>query len=97
MGDRSQCIAKSLQAIGWAVVVLLTVAAGTSFGQAPDASRHDPAPPPSTAVAPEEVATRSAEVANLLITLSGQFASSPEIDKIQQTLPEVSRQIDLDF
>jgi potassium efflux system protein len=97
MGDRSRCIVKGVQAIGWAVIFLLPPAHGKSFGQQPTAPQQVAAPSSAAAIAPEEVATKSSEVANLLITLSGQFASSPEIDKIQQALPELSRQIDLDF
>ena len=89
MGDRPQSIAKSLLAIGLAVIFLMAAA--------PTAPQHASAPRGSTDVPPAEVATRASEVANLLITFSEKFAPSPEIVKIQRSLPEVSRQIDLDF
>jgi len=97
MGDRSQNIAPSLQICGLAVVFLLAAIPGGSFGQTAAGLEHTAAPPPAIAIAPEEVAARSAEVTNLLITFPEKFAVSPEIEKIQQAFPEVSRQIDLDF
>ena len=94
--DRKQPFAKSLQAIGLTVVFLLAASPGRSFGQTAVESKHSAVPPPATAIAPEEVAARSSEVTNLVITFSEKFVVSPEIEKIQQTLPEISKQIDLD-
>ena len=97
MGARAQRISKSLQAIGLAVILFLTAVPGESFAQAQAKSPHTSASPRSRAIPPEEVATKSAEVTNLLITFSENLAPSYEIEKIQRLLPEVSRQIDVDF
>ena len=94
--DGKQHFAKSLQAIGLTVVFLMVASPGESFGQTPVGSKHSAVPPPATAIAPEEVAARSSEVTNLVITCSEKFAVSPEIGKIQQALPEINKQIDLD-
>jgi potassium-dependent mechanosensitive channel len=96
MGDRSQNIAQSLQICGLAVVFLLAAIPGGSFGQTAVGSKHSAVPPPATAIAPEEVAAKSSEVTNLVMTFSEKFAVSPEIEKIQQALPEINKQIDLD-
>jgi hypothetical protein len=94
--DGKQHFAKSLQAIGLTVVFLMVASPGESFGQTPVGSKHSAVPPPATAIAPEEVAARSSEVTNLLISFSEKFALDPEIEKIRQAFPEISRQIDLD-
>ena len=94
--DGKQRFAQSLQAIGLAVVFLLVAFPGGSFGQTAVGSKHSAGPPPATAIAPEEVAARSSDVTNLVITFSEKFALSHEIEKIQQLLPEISKQIDLD-
>ncbi len=96
IGDKARSIAISLQAIGLAVVFMLAATPGRSFGQAPAGSPHSAVPPPAAAIAPEEVAARSEEVANLLISFSEKLAFNPEIEKIQKALPAISRQIDLD-
>jgi hypothetical protein len=93
--DGKQRFAKSLQAIGLAVVFFLVVSPGRSFGKTAVGSKHSAVPPPA-AIAPEEVAARSSEVTNLVMTFSEKFAVSPEIEKIQQALPEINKQIDLD-
>jgi potassium-dependent mechanosensitive channel len=97
MGERAQRIAKTLQAIGVAAIFLWAPASGECFGQTPAGSQQSSAPPPSTAIPPAEVATRSSEVANLLISFSEKFAPSPELEKIQQTFQDVRTQINLDF
>jgi small-conductance mechanosensitive channel len=51
----------------------------------------------STPIPQPEVAARSAEVSSLLINFSEKVTPGPEIEKIRQSLPEVSRQIDLDY
>ena len=94
--DRKQHFAKSLQVIGLTVVFLLVAFPGGSFGQTAVGSKHSAVPPPATAIKPEEVAARSSEVTNLVITFSEKFAVNPEIEKIQQALPEINKQIDLD-
>jgi potassium efflux system protein len=97
MSNRAQRIAKSMQAVGLAVIFLLAASPGESLAQARPALQHTSAPAPSTAISPAEVATRSAEVTNLLITFSQNLAPNYEIEKIQRLLPEVSRQIEVDF
>ncbi|WP_295317595.1 mechanosensitive ion channel domain-containing protein [Roseobacter sp.] len=94
--DGKQRFAKSLQVIGLAVVFLLVASPGGSFGQTPVKSQHSAVSPPATAIKPEEVAARASEVTNLVVTFSEKFAVSPEIEKIQQALPEINKQIDLD-
>ncbi|PQP35564.1 hypothetical protein C6A37_01770 [Desulfobacteraceae bacterium SEEP-SAG9] len=94
MDDRSQRITKYMQAVGLAVVLFLTAGPGGSFGQTPTGSQHTATPPAATAIAPEEVAVRSSEVTTLLITFSEKFTFSPEIEKIKQRFPEISRKID---
>jgi potassium-dependent mechanosensitive channel len=96
MGDRVQRLAKSLSAVALVVFFLPATAPGGSFGRTPEEMQHSIMPPTTAAIAPEEVAARSEEVANVLLTLSEKLAFSPEIEKIQQALPEFSRQINLD-
>lgn len=94
--DRMQRTAKNMQAAGLEVVLFLAAGLVSSFAQTSVESRHTSTPPPATAFAPEEVAARSSEVTNLLISFSEKFALDPEIEKIRQAFPEISRQIDLD-
>ena len=54
-------------------------------------------PPPPAVIPVAEVATQVTEVANLLRTLSVQFAPSPAIDTIHKVLPEVSGTIQLEL
>ncbi len=96
IGDRAQRTVKTLKALGLMAAILLSMVPGGSFGQTPAGSHHSAAPPAEAPIASEEVAARSSEVTNLLITFSEKFAFSPEIEKIQQELPEVGKQIDLD-
>ena len=91
-----QRTAKNMQAAGLEVVLFLAAGLFSSFAQTSVESRHTSTPPPATAFAPEEVAARSSEVTNLLISFSEKFALDPEIEKIRQAFPEISRQIDLD-
>jgi hypothetical protein len=92
--DRMQRTAKNMQAVGLAVVLFLAAGPGGSFAQTPAESKQPSTPPAATAIAPEEVAVRSSEVTNLLNTFSEKLAFSPEIEKIKQRFPEISRQID---
>ena len=96
MGDTSHGIAKRLQAVGLAIFFLLTAGAGGLFAKTSAAEQNSAVPPPAAPIAPEEVAARSEEVANLLISFSEKLAFSPEIEKIKHVLPDISRQIDLD-
>jgi small-conductance mechanosensitive channel len=91
MGNSALGIAKSLLTVGLAAVTLLAAAAGLSFGQA------SPAPPASAVISPAEVAAKSSEVANLLASFSDKFVPSPEIERVQRSFSDVSRQIELDF
>ncbi len=75
---------------------MLTASHAGTFGQTPAGSQHNSVPPPAIAIKPEEVAAKSSEVTNLVLTFSEKFAVNPEIEKIQQALPEISKQIDLD-
>jgi potassium efflux system protein len=97
MDDRAVRIPKSLQAIGLAVILFMAAVPGKAIAEVQTPSAHTVAPSSSRAIPPEEVAAKSAEVTNLLITFSENFAPSYEIEKIQLLLPEVSRQIDVDF
>lgn len=97
MGDRAQCIAKNLQAIGLTIIFFLGQGPGEILAQVKAASPDASVPPPSMAIPLAEVATKSAEVSNALITFSGQFASSHEIERIRKSLPEISRHMDLDI
>ena len=96
MGNSALHIGKNLLAVGLAAGLFLSAAAGESFGQAPAATQQAAAPPASAVIPLSEVATRASEVANLLTSVSATSAPSPDIDKIRQSLPEVSRQIDRD-
>lgn len=97
MGNTTQRIAESLQAIGLAVIFLLGAASDESFGQPPAPPTHAAPAPSPTAISAAEVIAKSAEVSTLLNTLSAEFAAASETDKIQQSVPEIVRQIDLDF
>lgn len=92
--DRMQRTAKNMQAVGLAVVLFLAAGPGGSFAQTSAESKQTSTPPAATAIAPEEVAVKSFEVTNLLNTFSEKFAFGPEIEKIKQRFPEISRQID---
>ena len=92
--DRSQHITINMQAFGLAVVLFLAACPGKSFAQTPVESKQTSTSPAATAIAPEEVAVRASEVTNLLTTFSEKLAFSPEIEKIKQRFPEISRQID---
>jgi X-X-X-Leu-X-X-Gly heptad repeat protein len=53
-----------------------------------------PAAAPPAVIPIAEIATRAMEVSNLLGTITAGFASSPEIDAIRKSLPEMRGQID---
>jgi hypothetical protein len=97
MGNSALRIEKSLLAVGLAAIFFLALPAGESFGQPPALPTHAAPAPSPTAISAAEVIAKSAEVSTLLNTLSAEFAATPEIDKIQQSVPEITRQIDLDF
>ncbi len=58
-----------------------------------------PAPAPSVpaAIPVDNVATQATQVANLLQTLAQNLASSPQVEIIRASLPDVSRQIEQDL
>lgn len=90
-------IAKNLRPVGLALIFFLAASAGAFCAQDPPAPVHADAPPPAKTIPPSEVANRSSEVMSLLTTFSEKLALNPEIEKIQQSLPGISRQIYLDF
>ena len=96
-------MAKVLHAIGLAAVLFLTPPSVHSAGPAatpePPAATSPLAAPaaPPAAITAAEVIAKSSEVTSLLGTLAEKFAPSAEIEKIERSLPEVTRQIDLDF
>ena len=92
MGNSTLRIAKNLLA----AVLFLAGVASESLGQAPAVPLQAAAPPASAVIPPAEIATRASEVASLLTSVSETSAPSPEIEKIRQALPGISRQIDLD-
>jgi len=97
MGERVQRIVKSLQAIGVAVIFLLAAAPGESAGQTTVESKQAAESASAEAIPAAEVAGKASQALNLLNTLSAKFAPSPEIEKIRESLPGASRQIDEEF
>ncbi len=95
--DRLLRTAQSVLAIVLAAAFFLAAASGEPAGQTTSEPRQAPAPPSSTAIPQAEVVTRALEVSNLLHTLTTNLAPSPEIETIQQSLPEVSGQVDREF
>jgi potassium efflux system protein len=98
IGDKPRRIAKGLLTIALAVC-LLFLATGSVESAGPTTAEPPPAagPPSTDAIPAAEVATSAAEAMNLLSALSAKFAPSPAIEKIQESLPETSRQIDEEF
>ena len=92
-GYRSQRISDNIQAAGLVVLLFLAAGPSQSFGQMPTESKQISAPPAATVIAPEEVAVKASEVTDLLNIFSEKLAFSPEIEKIKQRFPEISRQI----
>ena len=87
---------KTLWAMCLAGVLSIAAAALESHAQTtPAPSPIPPATPVATplAIPSAEVIAKSSEVTNLLAALSEKFAPSPEIQKIAQSLPEVTEQI----
>ncbi|HSO60809.1 MAG TPA: mechanosensitive ion channel domain-containing protein, partial [Desulfobacterales bacterium] len=95
--DRHLYGAPSLIAVALAVTLFLAVGPGDSAGQTTAEPKSAAVPPPPAAIPMAEVATRASEATNFLTALSAKFAPSHEIDKIQQALAEVSRQVDEEF
>lgn len=93
---------KVLTAIGLAAVLFLSPPAARAAGPAAAPASAGPPPAtasegPPTAITAAEVIAKSSEVTGLLTALAEKFAPSAEIDKIERSLPEVTRQIDVDF
>jgi potassium-dependent mechanosensitive channel len=76
-----------------AAFLFLPVVCGAAPEQKTPEPSKAPAPPPSTAIPLAEIATRATEVSNLLRALDTQLTPSPEIETIQNRLPEVSEVI----
>ncbi len=95
--DRHLYGAPNLLAVALSVILLLVTCPGDSAGQTTAEPKPAAAPPPPAAIPTAEVATRASEATNFLTALSAKFAPSHEIDKIQQALAEVSRQVDEEF
>jgi small-conductance mechanosensitive channel len=96
---RRQAFAAALCVTALAVLSLTAV-----YAQAPSAPASGSpaapavsAPTASHAIPAAEIIVRSSEVAALLSATLDRFAPTDEIDKIQKSLPELTRQIDLDF
>ncbi|MFO1432274.1 MAG: mechanosensitive ion channel [Candidatus Competibacteraceae bacterium] len=83
-----RCAARRLPIILLIAAFFLTAAPGTAA---------EPTPPSTTAISPAEVATRATELATFLDNLTTNLAPSPEIETIQQALPEVSTRIEQEF
>jgi potassium-dependent mechanosensitive channel len=90
-------MAKVLHAIGLAGIFFLTVAVGDARGQTQAAPPHIAPAAPSAAITAAEVMAKSSEATSFLGTVAEKSAPSAEIEKIERTLPEITRQIDLDF
>ncbi|MCU0937005.1 MAG: hypothetical protein MUF66_13335, partial [Gammaproteobacteria bacterium] len=93
---------KVLTAIGLAAVLFLSPPDVPAAGPAAAPASAGPPPAtasegPPTAITAAEVIAKSSEVTGLLTSLAERFAPSAEIEKIEQSLPEVTRQIDVDF
>jgi hypothetical protein len=88
------CPTKYLQVIALAVIIFLAASPGESFGQAPAAPQQPAEPPPSSAIASAEVATKATEVTNLIATVSANFASISETEKIRQSFHQASSDIE---
>ncbi len=101
MSNRARCIAKTLQAVGLAALLVVMPPPRASFGQVPVPAAgppHTVAPAGApAAITAAEVIAKSSEVTSLLGSFAEKFAPSSEIDKIERSLPETARQIDLDF
>jgi hypothetical protein len=82
---RKLCHAGGLLCIIFGLLLFLTAAGGFTAEQKTLEVQTAPKPIPV-----EEIATRSAEVADLLRTLHAQFTPNPEFEKIQKELPEAS-------
>jgi potassium-dependent mechanosensitive channel len=80
-------------------LILLALLVPTVPGHAAEQTGPSPKPapvaPPAAVIPLAEVATRATEVLNLLPSLTGQLATSAQIQMILAQLPEVSERIDV--
>jgi potassium efflux system protein len=91
-------LAKCLLSVGLGILLSLTAMASQAAEQeTPAVKKTAPAPQACEPIPLTRVAAQAMEVSNLLRTVYAQITLTPEIEKIQKSLPEVSRQIDLDF
>ena len=80
----------------WALAVLPLLAlpvVGGAADQGPPPAKAAPVSPAPAAIPLAEVATRAAEVSNLLPTFTAQLATSPEMQTVLARLPEVTERI----
>jgi small-conductance mechanosensitive channel len=86
---------------GWPLLAILTLLAPAAPSVAADqkavTSQAGPALPAAAAIPMAQVATRAAEVLNLLPILTAQLAPSAQIQAIVTQLPEVNERIDVDL
>jgi potassium-dependent mechanosensitive channel len=80
------------------ILALLTpILPGEAAEQTATPLKTAPASPPTAAIPLAEVATRAAEVLNLLPTLTAQLVPSAAIQGIVTQLPEITERIDVDL
>jgi potassium efflux system protein len=90
--------AKGLLSVGLGISLFLAATVGqTAEQKSPKVVKTASAPQASEPIPVTEVAAQATEVSNFLRTVYTQLTLTPEIEKIQKSLPEVSRQIDLDL
>ncbi|MCB2170211.1 MAG: mechanosensitive ion channel [Deltaproteobacteria bacterium] len=97
IGNRGPYILKKLITLGMAVILCLAAAPIGSFGQAPTTPPKPANPPATVAISPAEVAGKATEATNLVMTLSTEFVSGAEIEKIREPFFQMSRQIEGEY
>ncbi|MGA6924068.1 MAG: hypothetical protein WBY88_00225 [Desulfosarcina sp.] len=88
---------KRLNVIGMLIILFLMATPRASLGQAPTAPPKPDKPPIPAAISPAEVASKATEATNLLKTLSTDFVSGAEIEKIREPFFQISHQIDREY
>ena len=87
--------------LAWSLVALLALVgpptAGGAAGEEPSPAKAAPVSPAPATIPLADVATRAAEVSNLLPTFTAQLATSVEIQTILVQLPELSERIGVDL
>ena len=86
----------STSILTWSLLAILTLLTPILPGEAAEEKTPVPAtaPPPPAAIPVTEVATRAAEVLNLLPTLTAQMTPSSQLRAIVSQLPEMSENIE---